>query len=197
MELRRRIEARVGESRFVIHDEVVNTGFDPASHMYLYHVNVGWPVVDAGSEYLIPAPAGTPVAEYPNHDYRRLTEPNKGFAEECYEHVAIPEAAGTVPVAVVNRRLGLGAYQVYMKEQFPFHTMWRMLGEGIYGVAMEPTTNRDAGRFDARERGELAYLAPGEGRSYDIEIGALDGKAAIDAFAARVGALHSTAAHHA
>jgi hypothetical protein len=71
--------------------------------------------------------------------------------------------------------------------------MWRMLGEGIYGVAMEPTTNRDAGRFDARDRGELAYLAPGETRAYDIEIGALDGKAAIDGFAARVDRLASKA----
>jgi hypothetical protein len=64
-----------------------------------------------------------------------------------------------------------------------------MLGEGTYGVAMEPTTNRDAGRFDARERGELAYLAAGEARAYDLEIGVLDGSAAIDAFAARVDAL--------
>jgi hypothetical protein len=94
-------------------------------------------------------------------------------------------------VAVVNRALGLGAYQVYKKEQFPFHTMWRMLGEGIYGVAMEPTTNRDAGRFDARERGELAYLAPGESRRYDLEIGVLDGADAIDSFATRVGAAHA------
>jgi hypothetical protein len=197
MELRRRIEARVGESRFTVHDEVVNAGFDPATHMYLYHVNVGWPVVDEGSEYLIPAPAGIPVAEYPTHDYKRLTAPNKGFPEECYEHAAIAEAAGTVPVAVVNRSVGIGAYQVYRKEQFPFHTMWRMLGEGIYGVAMEPTTNRDAGRFDARERGELTYLAPQESRTFDIEIGALDGILEIDAFAARVGELTGAAAHHA
>jgi hypothetical protein len=96
------------------------------------------------------------------------------------------EPDGSVPVAIVNRRLGLGAYQVYRRDQFPFHTMWRMLGEGTYGVAMEPTTNRDMGRFDARERGELAYLAPGEARSYDIEIGVLDGAAAIDEFASRV-----------
>jgi hypothetical protein len=54
---------------------------------------------------------------------------------------------------------------------------------------MEPTTNRDAGRFDARERGELASLGPGEARSYDLEIGVLDGPAAIDSFAARVDAL--------
>ncbi|HYT14239.1 MAG TPA: aldose 1-epimerase family protein [Candidatus Nitrosopolaris sp.] len=194
MELRRRIEARVGESRFTVHDEVVNVGFDPATHMYLYHVNVGWPVVDAGSDYLIPAPPGVPVAEYPTHDYRRLTSPNKAFPEECYEHAVAAEPAGTVPVAIVNRDLGLGAYQLYRKEQFPFHTMWRMLGEGIYGVAMEPTTNRDAGRFDARERGELGFLAPGESREYDLEIGVLDGQAAIDSFEARVNALTAGAA---
>jgi hypothetical protein len=186
MELRRRIEARVGESHFTVHDEVVNVGFDSTTHMYLYHVNVGWPVVDAGSEYLIPAPAGVAVAEYPTREYRRLTGPAQGFPEECYEHQVVAEPEGTVPVAIVNRQIGLGAYQVYRKKQFPFHTMWRMLGEGTYGVAMEPTTNRDAGRFDARERGELAYLPPGEARNYEIEIGVLDGSAAIDAFAGRI-----------
>lgn len=193
LELRRRIEARVGESRFTVHDEVVNVGFDPTTHMFLYHVNVGWPVVDEGAEYLVPAPAGVPVASYPTVDYRRITAPAPACPEECYEHAVVAEPAGTVPVAVVNRRLGLGAYQVYRRDQFPFHTMWRMLGEAVYAVAMEPTTNRDAGRFDARERGELAVLDAGEERQYDIEIGVLDGAEAIDDFAARVdGALHGS-----
>ncbi len=186
LELRRRIEARVGDSCFAVHDEVVNVGFDPTTHMYLYHVNVGWPVVDEGADFLIPAAAGAPVATYPTVDYRRITAPTAGFREECYEHAVVAEPDGTVPVAVVNRALGLGAYQIHRRDQFPFHTMWRMLGEGAYAVAMEPTTNRDAGRFDARRRGELAFLAPGEARRYDLEIGALDGAAAIDAFAARV-----------
>lgn len=188
LELRRRIEAHVGESRFTVHDVVENVGFDPVTHMYLYHVNVGWPVLDNGSEYLIPAAAGAPTAEYPPGNYRAIDGPAAGFSEQCYEHDVIAEPGGTVPVGVVNRALGLGAYQVYVREQLPFHTMWRMLGEGTYGVAMEPTTNRDAGRFDARARGELAYLAPGERRSYDLEVGAIDGEAEIDAFTRRVAA---------
>jgi hypothetical protein len=186
LELRRRIEARVGESRFKVSDEVVNVGFDPTSHMYLYHVNAGWPVVDEGADYLIPAPDGVPTAPNPSTEYRRLTAPTPSFREECYEHAVLAEPSGTVPVAVVNRRRGLGVYQVYRRDQFPFHTMWRMLGEGAYAVAMEPTTNRDAGRFDARERGELRFLDPGESQGYDLEIGALDGAEAIDAFDARV-----------
>lgn len=186
LELRRRIETLVGAGRLTIRDEVTNVGFDPSTHMFLYHVNVGWPVVDAGAEYLVPAADGTPVADYRTTDYRRLTAPVPAAREECYEHDMVAEPAGTVPVAVVNRERGIGAYQVYRRDQLPFHTMWRMLGEGAYAVAMEPTTNRDAGRFDARERGELAFLAPGETRRYDLELGVLNGAADIDAFAERV-----------
>lgn len=192
LELRRRIEARVGGHHLTVSDEVVNVGFDPTSHMYLYHVNVGWPVIDDGAEYLIPAGAGAPVADYPTDDYRRLIGPAAGFREECYEHDVACESDGRVPVAVVNRARGIGAYQVHRRDQFRFHTMWRMLGEGAYGVAMEPSTNRDAGRFDARERGELRFLEPGEAVRYDLELGALDGVAEIDAFEERVQRIGAT-----
>jgi hypothetical protein len=64
-----------------------------------------------------------------------------------------------------------------------------MMGEGTYALAMEPSTNRDAGRADARERGELQWLEPGEQRRYDLEIGALPGTAAIGEFEARVRAI--------
>jgi hypothetical protein len=61
-----------------------------------------------------------------------------------------------------------------------------MLGEGTYAVGIEPSTNRPAGRLDARQRGELIELDPGETRSYDLELGALAGADEIGAFAARV-----------
>lgn len=62
-----------------------------------------------------------------------------------------------------------------------------------YVVAMEPSTNRDAGRLDARFRGELQHLAPGEQRHYQLEIGALLGGDAIEEFAVRTAALTTIA----
>src|SRR5205807_3292056 len=53
--LRRRIEARVGESRFALRDQVENAGPTRASHMFLYHCNAGFPVVDESSELLVPS----------------------------------------------------------------------------------------------------------------------------------------------
>ena len=187
--LRRRIEARVGESRFTIHDEVENVGWDPTPHMYLYHVNVGFPVVDAGAELLVPTRSVTPRGEHDVGNYRTLDAPQPAYPERVYEHDAIAEAGGTVPVGIVNRARGIGAYEVFRADQLPFHFVWRMLGEGTYVIGIEPCTNRTAGRLDARQRGELIVLQPGEKRVYDLELGALSGAAEIVAFAARIAAL--------
>ena len=186
MELHRRIEARVGESRFTVHDEVVNAGFDPTTHMYLYHVNVGWPVVDEGSELLVPATAVEPRGDHSAEGYRTMHAPERGYVEQVFEHEVAAEADGCVPVAVVNRDLGLGAYEVFRRDQLPHHFVWRMLGEGTYVLGIEPSTNRTAGRLDARARDELIELAPGESRLYELELGALAGKDEIDRFAERV-----------
>jgi Domain of unknown function (DUF4432) len=184
--LRRRIEARVGESRFTIRDEVENVGHSLTSHMLLYHCNAGYPVVDDGSELLVPATRTTTDYGVPIDGYRRLSGPVKDATEACFEHELAVEPEGTVPVAIVNRGLELGVYQVFRLEQLPHHTVWRMLGEDTYGMALEPSTNRDAGRWDAKDRGELCYLEPGETRTYDLEIGALTGGSSIEQFARRV-----------
>jgi hypothetical protein len=93
---------------------------------------------------------------------------------------------GLVGAAVVNQSAGLGVFQRYDPATLPRHITWRQLGDVAYVVAMEPSTNRDAGRFDARDRGELIHLAPGETRRYRLEIGALAGHDAVEAFAREV-----------
>jgi hypothetical protein len=189
LRLHRRIEAQVGASHFTIHDEVENIGNSRTSHMFLYHCNAGHPIVDEGAELVIPTRRTTTDYGVPVEGYDTLAAPIPAFSETCFENEIVAEPQGTVPVAVVNRALGMGVYQVFRQAQLPHHTFWRMMGEGTYAVAMEPGTNRDAGRWDARQRDELQSMAPGESRTYDLEIGALDGAPAIDAFVGRVRAI--------
>jgi len=63
------------------------------------------------------------------------------------------------------------------------------LGDGTERGGIEPSTNRPAGRIDARERGELIELRAGESRLYELELGALDGEGQVEQFAARVAVL--------
>ena len=69
-----------------------------------------------------------------------------------------------------------------------------LLGEGDYGVAIEPSTNRDAGRWDARDRGELITLEPGEVRNYELRFEGLVGDEQLGRFERRVAALRDAGA---
>ena len=187
--LRRRIEAKVGANSFKIHDEVENVGWDPTPHIMLYHVNVGFPVVDEGAELLVPTKSVLPLGDYGAETYRTLDAPEPDHFERVFEHDVIAEADGSVPCGIINRARQLGAYEVFKVHQLPHQFVWRMLGEGSYVVGIEPCTNRPVGRLKMREDGDLIILQPGEKRVYDLEFGALDGSVELDAFAARVAAL--------
>jgi hypothetical protein len=58
----------------------------------------------------------------------------------------------------------------YRKEEFPVLVEWKMMGEGLYVVGVEPGNCHVEGRVSERERGTLQVLAPHEERSYRIEI---------------------------
>lgn len=187
--LRRRIEARVGENSIHVHDEVVNAGHSATSHMLIYHCNLGYPLVDAGSEIVISSAGVTtdPWQDLPG--YTTLTGPTPAFQEACFYESVIPDATGTVRTGLVNRRLGLGLSQTFAIGQLSAFMVWRMMGEGTYAVALEPGTNRAVPRDTLRQSGELTVLSPGEGRSYDLKLAALDGEAEIEGFAAAVAAI--------
>jgi hypothetical protein len=186
--LRRRIEAHVGESRLAVTDTVENAGHAVTSHMQLYHCNIGFPVVDDGSELLIPSDATRTDPWETTDGYRNLAGPRSNFQEACFYERIAGGRDGIVPTAVVNRRLGLGAYQLFRLDELPEFMIWRMMGEGDYAVALEPGTNRAVPRAELRDAGEIIELAPGESRTYHLELGALVGDAAIGAFAERVAA---------
>lgn len=186
--LTRRYTARLGESRFFMHDTIENAGWLPTEHMLLYHINAGFPIVDDGSEQIAPVlrpptiPAGLPVSAA--DDYSGFIAPQRDWHLQGFELAMGAEADNSVPVGIVNRA-GLGMYVVYNQRQMPQYLEWRMMGEGQYAVGIEPCTNT-FGRQIARELGQLIVLQPGEMREYTLEIGILDGEAEIEAFRARV-----------
>lgn len=189
--LTRRYTAKLGESRFCMHDEIENAGFLPAEHMLLYHINIGFPVVDDGSELIAPVtkppaiPDGLPISD-PN-EYSYFISPQKDWQLQGFELEMAAEADGAVPVAIVNKN-NFGVYVVYNREQMPQYLEWRMMGEGQYAVGIEPCTNT-FGRDIARELGQLITLQPGEKHIYDLEVGVLDGAASVSVFRDRVKAL--------
>lgn len=196
LHLHRRIEAEVGGDSIRLHDRVVNHGFSPTPHMFLYHINVGHPVLAEGSRYLAPlretvwaAHAGTDYAAS-GVGYRHMPAPQARFHEQVWQHEMAADGEGRVPVALVNDSLGIGLLVETRKDQFPAQYEWQALQAGQYALGIEPSTNHVLGKGFARDRDELIWLEHGEDRHYDTVFTVLDGSDAITAAEARIRAIH-------
>jgi hypothetical protein len=169
LRLTRRIEAVVGGTEIRLVDTVRNAGFDPTPHMYLYHVNIGWPFLDEGARCEFPLERTTwqtdSVAEQGVSNIE-MPAPQKGFVEQVYEHQLKPDAAGKVRPRLVNERLGVFFELEFDTVQFPAFFQWLHLREGAYAVAFEPSTHHVAGAQAARDDGSMIFLEPGEERRY-------------------------------
>lgn len=170
LRLTRRIEADLGGTEIRLIDTVRNAGFDPTPHMYLYHVNVGWPFLDEGARYELPVERtlwqSDSVAEQGVSNIE-MPAPQKGFVEQVYEHELKPDAAGKVRPRLVNERLGVFFELEYDSAQFPAYFQWLHLREGAYAVGFEPSTHHVQGEPAAREDGSMTFLEPGEERRYE------------------------------
>jgi hypothetical protein len=168
--LHRRIEADLGGTEIRLTDRVVNAGFDRTPHMFLYHINVGWPLLDEGTRFEA-AIAGTPwrsdsVAEQ-GASHLVFPGPQPGFAEQVYEHVLTPDPDGRTRVRLVSDRLGRSVELGYDPAAFPAFFEWLNLREGAYAVGLEPSTHHVAGDAAARADGSMIWLGHGDERGYD------------------------------
>ena len=194
--LTRRISARMGESRLFIEDTVENIGHLPTPHMMLYHCNFGWPLIDEGTELIVPSTTVTPrdaVAEPGLDQHHRFETPQPGYAEQVFFHNARADADGYVTAVLANRTLddgrGFGAYIRYRQAELPQLIEWKQMGAGTYVVGVEPANCLVMGRAAERERGTLVILEPGEKREYRVEIGVLPDNDAIDALTSQIRSL--------
>ncbi len=178
-----------GEDRILLHDVVENEGYRTTEHMILYHVNVGFPVLDEGSELLLTVRSTRPLTEHAAQglaDYNRFGTPVAGFQEQVYLHRLAADGQGRTGAALVNRRFnqgqGLGVYIRFPEAELPCFNQWKMIGEGTYVVGLEPANAFVITRARARADGSLQFLEPGERRQYHLELGVLHSNAEIESF---------------
>ncbi len=180
--LTRRVWARLGESRLFIDDVVENLSHTVVPHMLAYHVNVGFPLLDDGSELISSAQEIEPITEdraAALADPAHYGPPRADWLATVLVHRLRPDANGQAVTALVNRRLGFGLYIKQRPDQLPWLWQWKQLGQGAYVAGVEPANCFGRGRADDRARGTLRFLEPGQEQSYNIEIGVLDSPQAI------------------
>jgi hypothetical protein len=184
--LRRRVEADLGGDEIRLTDLVTNRGFEPTPHMFLYHINVGWPLLAPGTRFIAPIARTrwcTDSVAAQRVSYRRFPEPQPGFIEQVYEHELVPCDGGRLSAAVINDALEFGMLVDWRSAEFPHFFEWLHLREGAYAIGLEPSTHHVEGESAARADGSMIWLGPGESRAYHTRFTVLDGRDAIAAAA--------------
>ena len=176
--LHRRIEFSAGSNVIAVHDTVSNEGFQRVPHMQLYHCNIGFPVVDEGSRFVVAAKSVTPRDDEARKGFKEfdhLTAPVKGYNEQVYYHDALAAKDGYVTASILNPGFnggkGLTVSVRYRQRELPRLIEWKMVGEDVYCVGIEPANCLVEGRDKDRANGILEFLDPGETRTYHLEFG--------------------------
>lgn len=170
--LRRRIATRLGSAAVTIEDTVTNEGARPQPQMQLYHINLGWPLIDTSSVLHVPTSRVIPRDEQAARGagfWNTFCAPDAGFAEQVFRHELAAPPGGAVEVRVTNPRLGLSLALEFDTGALPHLFQWRMLGSGTYVLGLEPANCPVIeGRAAARAAGVLPVLQPGQSRIYRL-----------------------------
>ncbi|TQK17687.1 uncharacterized protein DUF4432 [Microbacterium sp. SLBN-154] len=192
LRLIRTIELDVFGNELRVHDVVDNLGFEPTPHMFLYHLNIGYPYVDEGTALVAPIAGHEWASDSTTQQgvpYDVLSAPVDGFVEQVWEHALTVGDDGRHRVALHTPDASRGIEISWDAATQPFFFEWQNLRAGQYGVGLEPSSTHVTGEAAAREDGSLTWLAHGESRAYDLTVRVLDGTSEVAESASRIRAI--------
>jgi len=185
--LKRKISTALGKKYFTLYDRVENFGFKISPFTILYHINLGFPLLDESAELVLSSKGVEPydkLSEKGIKEMKKFTTPLTGYREQNFLHTMASDQGGFALAAMINRNLqgGLGLYIKFKTDTLPFLSEWKMMGEKDYVVGLEPCNTKIENRAELRKHKRLPQLRPGEVREMRIEIGVLEGKEELDRF---------------
>ena len=157
-----RREIRVTPGRVELADRAANRADRLLEAPVLYHVNLGWPLWDAGAQVESDAGEIHPRdADAEPHDPRSAPQEPAELPERVWEHV------GATRAGVVNH-----AARLRLEVDFDLPRLWQWVdpAPGVYALGLEPANCSVLGRAHDRAEGRLPVLAPGDERSTRIVI---------------------------
>lgn len=190
--LRRSVETVYGSKAVTVTDEVENQGFREEPLMLLYHINIGYPLLDQGTELLAPTRSVTPRdREAAGHEDRWnvMEAPRDNEPEYVFIHDLAETADGRGVVCVLNESLGLGLKIAFTRQNLPYFMEWKSTASGDYVLGLEPANSSVYGRPFHEKEGTLHRVAPFAKEKNVLTFTVLEGEAELRAAREEIQAL--------
>ncbi len=136
--MKRRITCAVGADCVEVQDSLTNLSFKDQEYCLLYHVNVGYPMVDAGAIVCLDEKSCCGRNEWAQRNidsHLMMEEPTIDNEETCYfVQMNQPQAS------IVNKTIGKEFVLDYSGDTLPCFVEWKCMVSGDYALGLEPCT---------------------------------------------------------
>ena len=161
----RTIRTWLGAPEIEVSDRIENRGYQTMPLMVLYHMNMGWPLVDDCAELVAADHPVVPRDDYGEKalaEWNRINPPVANIPEQVFYHDLPADAEGMCSVAIRNPNLKVALEVSFRKRELPHFVHWKMNGAGEYVVGIEPANCYPEGQNAMAARGLLRHIEPGE-----------------------------------
>lgn len=174
LRLCRKITVSKTEAAFIIEDTIENRGDRKQPLEILYHMNMGYPLLDEDSIIDIPALSVVPRDDHAAEDIAnclRMEKPQAGYVERCYYHKFAP---GEQTVSITQPKNGIQLSITFDSRSLDGFVEWKMMGVRDYVLGLECGNCYPDGRDVMRRTGMLKFLDPGQKISYRVKVNVSD-----------------------
>lgn len=170
LRLAREIRVSTSENTFTITDTISNTGDRVEPFEILYHMNMGYPLLDEDSVVKVPAAEVVARDEHAAEDIEnclKMEEPQAGYQERCYYH-KFADSNGLA--SIYQPKLDTELTIEFDAKELDGFVEWKMMGVRDYVLGLECGNCYPDGRDVMRKTGMLKFLNPGEEKTYSVKI---------------------------
>ena len=176
LRLTRKLIVSTSENSFEICDTIENTGDRTEPMEILYHMNMGYPLLDEDSVVTVPAVSVTPRDAHAAEDMEnalKMEKPTAGYQERCY-YYRFGDENGMA--SIWQPKLNVGLCMRFDANELDGFVEWKMMGVRDYVLGLECGNCYPDGRDVMRKNGMLKFLQPGEKKEYRVRIQMMDEK---------------------
>lgn len=170
LSLSRQIIISKEDNSFEIVDTIENTGDQVTPYEILYHMNMGYPLLDENSIIDIKANEVKARDDHAAEDidnWMNMEKPQAGYQERCYYHkFADKNGLASITQPKINTKLTIS----FDASELDGFVEWKMMGIRDYVLGLECGNCYPDGRDVMRKTGMLKFLNPGESKTYRVKI---------------------------
>ncbi len=196
LRLRSRVRFQAGVADVELLDDVTNDLSKPATMQLLYHINVGAPILGAGSklEAAIESLAPKDALSASEMDrWNQFDGPAEGYAERVYFARLICDDSNRTTAMLRSSDSTSGLGVTFNTNGLPRFVLWKNTAAKSdgYVAALEPATNFPNVHSFEESQGRVVDIAPGDTKSFRVTLHPLVDAAAVEEMSTRIKALQS------